>query len=89
MAHVPIYQMMTTVIMIYGLTLLGEEDPRLVRFASSSAKSGLRVIVPILPGLKSMDICMDDLDIISQLASHLYEEYKKPIGLVAFSAGEV
>lgn len=83
----PHHEAMNTVIMIYGLTLLGEADPRMTRFANSFRNSGFRVIVPVLPGLKSLDLCLEDLAVIKQLAIYLNRKYKKAIGLIAFSAG--
>jgi pimeloyl-ACP methyl ester carboxylesterase len=76
-----------SVIMIYGLTPLGEKDPRIVRFAQTFAKSGFRVIVPVLPGIISIDLCVEDLLKITKLSVELYEKYKEPLGMVAFSAG--
>lgn len=76
-----------TFIMMAGLTLLGERDPRLVNFARSFAESGFRVAAPALPGLKTFRYEVDDLTAMIDLVTALNSRYGGAIGITAFSAG--
>jgi pimeloyl-ACP methyl ester carboxylesterase len=73
--------------MLYGLTMAGEKDVRLVQFARAYAASGLRVAAPDLPGLKSFRYEPSDLALLEDLVLDLDAKYGGPIGLTAFSAG--
>lgn len=75
------------VMMIYGFTIAGEKEVRLVRLAKSFAAAGFRVIVPVLPGIKSINIEMGDLDILVDLMTTLCNESDNSIGIVGFSVG--
>jgi pimeloyl-ACP methyl ester carboxylesterase len=76
-----------TFVMVYGLTLKGERDPRLVNFSRCFAQSGLRVAVPDLAGLKSYRFDERDLAAIEALVSKLHSQYGGTIGITAFSLG--
>jgi hypothetical protein len=76
-----------TVLLIHGLVLAGENDPRLVRFARALASSGLRVIVPILAGLKAYRFDLADLDTLVEIATNIQAQSQAPLAVVAFSAG--
>lgn len=76
-----------TVVMVYGFTLAGEKEPRLVKFAQTFTASGFRVVVPELSGLKALTLERSDLDRLVHLICHLQEESGATIGLVGFSAG--
>ena len=74
-------------VMIYGLTMKGENDPRLVRFSRSFAKAGFHAAVPDLPGLKSFRFDDGDTRIIEDLIGALHSQYGKSVGVAAFSFG--
>ena len=76
-----------TVLMVYGFTLAGEKEPRLVRFTQSFSASGFRVAVPDLPGMKALTLERSDLDRIVNMIAHLHAEFAGPIGVIGFSAG--
>jgi len=77
----------SSVLMIYGLTYAGEKDPRLVRFASSLNSSGLRVVIPVLPGLKSFAATLGDLERLVDLLHFLPVQYGYPLRAIGFSIG--
>lgn len=83
----PPHTAVSTYILIYGLDLAGEKDPRMVRFASACSSAGLRAAVPDLAGLKSYCFSIVDLQIIAELADHLHQRFNSPIGMIGFSAG--
>ncbi len=76
-----------TVLMVYGFTLAGEKEARLVRFAQSFAQAGFRVVVPQLPGLKALDLVVGDLDVLADAIAFARRDAAGPIGIVGFSAG--
>ena len=73
--------------MVYGLTLQGKRDPRLVHFAQCFAQSGFRVAIPDLTGLTSLTLHEGDLVSIKTLVTKLYADHKEPVGICAFSFG--
>jgi pimeloyl-ACP methyl ester carboxylesterase len=74
-------------LLIYGLDLAGEKDPRLVRFAYACGAAGLRSAIPALPGLKSYRFDPGDLEALADLVNHLRQRTACPIGMIGFSAG--
>ena len=76
-----------TVMLIYGMTINGEEDARLLKFARSCANAGLKVVVPHLPGLMEFMVEEDDLRRLESIASVLSKESSEKIGLIGFSTG--
>ncbi len=80
-------QFRKTALLISGLALAGEKDPRLMHFARSMAASGLRVVVPILEGLKAYRFDPADQAKLLHIASRLRAESDLPLAVVAFSAG--
>jgi pimeloyl-ACP methyl ester carboxylesterase len=73
--------------MVYGFTMAGEKELRLVRFAQSFASFGFRVVVPDLPGLKSLDLVAGDLEMLISMIPYLHCDSARSIGLVGFSVG--
>jgi rhamnosyltransferase len=76
-----------TVVLIYGLTLEGELDPRVVAFAQALRGSGVRAVVPVLPGLKSFRFLAEDLTAVEDLLTTLQDEHGGPVAVAAFSTG--
>lgn len=76
-----------TLVMLYGMDYSGEEDPRLVKFANAFARSGFRVAIPSLPGLKGIDFQLGDVDLICDLVRTVGRWDAEPVGMVAFSIG--
>ena len=77
----------STVLMVYGFTLAGEKELRLIRFARAFATAGFRVVVPDLPGLKLLDLTTGDLELLVNMIAFLHGKSAGPIGLIGFSVG--
>ena len=87
--HQPLVEMqpLQTLVMLYGMDYAGEEDPRLVKFANAFSKSGFRVAIPSLPGLKGIDFQLEDIDLICDVVRTVDQWDAEPVGIVAFSIG--
>ncbi len=79
------------ILLTHGIIEAGKDDPRLIRFARSLARSGFVVLVPELRGMKSFRILFRDVDDIVAsfrfLASRKRIVDEKKIGLLGFSYG--
>ena len=79
------------ILLTHGIIEAGKDDPRLIRFAHSLARSGFVVMIPELKGMKSFRILFSDVDDI--VASFRYLATRKEIvdeskmGLMGFSYG--
>jgi hypothetical protein len=79
------------IVLTHGIIEDGKDDPRLIRFARSLARSGFVVLVPELEGMKSFRILFSDVDDI--VASFTYLRSLKDrvdemrMGLLGFSYG--
>ena len=79
------------ILLTHGIIEEGKDDPRLIRFARSLARSGFVVLVPELKGMKSFRILFSDVDDI--VASFRFLASRKEIvdeskmGLLGFSYG--
>ena len=77
------------ILLTHGIIEDGKNDPRLIRFAHSLARSGFVVLVPELKGMKSFRILFSDVDDIVASVHHLLalkdivDETK--IGIMGFS----
>ncbi|MEW6440989.1 MAG: alpha/beta fold hydrolase [bacterium] len=76
-----------TVVLLHGITLRGEKDPRLVRLARAMAASGLRAAAVSLPGLKSCRFDRSDLRAILDSVEELRARTRTSIAVAAFSVG--
>ena len=83
----PSKPLLGTLLMIYGFTLAGEKEPRLIRFAKAFTAAGFRVVVPDLPGLKSLDLRKGDLERLIDMMAFLHRELEGSVGVVGFSVG--
>ncbi|MBI2986252.1 MAG: alpha/beta hydrolase [Deltaproteobacteria bacterium] len=89
--RVPDGKRRAAILLTHGIIEAGKDDPRLIRFARSLARSGFVVLVPELKGMKSFRILFSDVDDI--VASFLYLASRKEIvdeskmGLLGFSYG--
>ena len=77
----------STVIVVQGLVILGERDPRMINFARALASGGVRAAAIHLPALSECRFAASDLSALVDLAQSLYAESQQPLGLVAFSFG--
>jgi fermentation-respiration switch protein FrsA (DUF1100 family) len=78
------------ILLTHGIIEAGKDDPRLVRFARSLARSGFVVLVPELRGMKSFRILLGDVDdIVTSFRALASLELvdKEKIGLLGFSYG--
>jgi dienelactone hydrolase len=79
------------ILLTHGIIEAGKDDPRLIRFAYSLARSGFVVLVPELLGMKSLRILLTDVDdIVSSfrfLGSMKDQVDKEKMGLLGFSYG--
>jgi pimeloyl-ACP methyl ester carboxylesterase len=76
-----------TLVLIYGMTISGENDRRLLKFAHSCANAGLKVIIPHLPGLMEYRFARNDLRRLVDIVSLLAQNSREKIGLIGFSTG--
>lgn len=76
-----------TVLVVYGMTILGREDVRLVRFARACVDNGLRVIMPHLPGLMDFEISRQDMQRLESIVRCEAAHEQEQLGLVGFSTG--
>lgn len=77
----------TTVLLVTGVGVWGEAEPRLIRLARSLAGVGLRVVVPVLPGLKELRFEQGDLTLTRECLRHSLHAYQEPLAVVAISTG--
>ena len=76
-----------TLLLLYGLTAAGEKESRLVHFAHALCASGFRLLVPVLPGIKTYRFDEHDLVCLLDLIAAARQEYPGSLGIVAFSYG--
>jgi pimeloyl-ACP methyl ester carboxylesterase len=76
-----------TLVLIYGMSIAGENDRRLLKFARACANAGLKVIVPHLPGLMEYRFARNDLLRLAEIVSMLVQDDHEKIGLIGFSTG--
>jgi len=75
-----------TIVFVYGLLLQGERDPRVIRFARAMASTGVRVVVPVLNGMKSFLLEPADRDALTDIIEHVSQN-ENPTAIFAASAG--
>jgi pimeloyl-ACP methyl ester carboxylesterase len=79
------------ILLTHGIIETGKDDPRLIRFAHSLARSGFVVLVPDLLGMKSLRVRLSDVDDIVAsfrfLSSLKNQVDKRKMGLLGFSYG--
>jgi pimeloyl-ACP methyl ester carboxylesterase len=80
-------QPVKTIMPIYGMGLLAENDPRLNKFTQACLEMNTRVVVPHLPGLGSFRLDSGDLEKVIDLLTHIHAEYQGNISVIGFSAG--
>jgi rhamnosyltransferase len=85
----PVAPARRTVLLVPGFTMEGEHDSRLVAFAESLCESGVRAVVPILPGLKSFQFLEEDLKAVEDVVAERHAQEGRPVALAAFSVGGV
>ena len=76
-----------TVILVYGMSIAGENDGRLLKFARACANAGLKVIIPHLPGLMEFRFARNDLQRLVEIASLTAQNNHENVGLIGFSTG--
>lgn len=80
-------QVRKTVMLVTGVGVRGEAEPRLIRMARSLAALGMRVVVPLLPGLRELRFEQSDLALARECLRHIRQVYKEPLAAVAVSTG--
>lgn len=76
-----------TLLLIYGMSIAGENDSRLLKFAHACVNAGLKVIIPHLPGLMDFRFSRSDLQRLVRITRLLARDGSKKIGLIGFSTG--
>jgi len=76
-----------TVVALHGATLNGKDDHRLQSFARALAASGIRCVLPSLPGLSRLEWTPEDARDIASLLGSLWVQEGAPPGLIGFSFG--
>jgi pimeloyl-ACP methyl ester carboxylesterase len=74
-------------VVVQGLTIQGERDPRLVNFSRALAESGVPAAAVALPELKACRFDEADLSAIIDLVTELSSASGQKIGIVGFSLG--
>lgn len=74
-------------VLVSGLTLRGERDERLVRFAQTLAAAGIEVAAPSLPGLYGGQEDVSDLEHIVAVVQAMGASGGRRVTLVGFSVG--
>lgn len=77
----------STWILVHGLTINGGKDPRLIRFAYALARSGVRCVVPTLPGLSTCRLEKGDPEKLAAIIRAESKGNRETVGLVGFSYG--
>lgn len=82
-------QARAAVLLVPGAAEEGKDDPRLVTFARALAGARFLVLVPDLPGLKTLQVSSEDIVEIADSAAHLagLPHGRGPLGLAAISYG--
>ena len=74
-------------VLMPGASPQGKDDPRLVAFAEALARARFEVLVPDLPGLRSLRVSADDADLVadalSALSQHRAAGGNATMGLIA------
>ncbi|MBP2238169.1 acetyl esterase/lipase [Sinorhizobium kostiense] len=77
------------VVLVPGIVRLGNDDPRIVAFAETMARSRFLVFVPDLQSLRDLSIRSEDVGELSALTWHIASKEtagaEKSVGIVAFS----
>jgi acetyl esterase/lipase len=77
------------VVVVPGVVRLGNDDPRIVAFAETMARSRFLVFVPDLQSLRELSIRSEDVDELSALTLYIASKVtggaEKSVGIVAFS----
>lgn len=76
-----------TVMLVYGMTIDGWDDPRVVKFARSCADADLEVVVPHLPGLAKFMVESGDMRRLERIGGVLAKNSARKVGLIGFSTG--
>jgi esterase/lipase len=76
-----------TVLLVYGMTITGENDPRLLKFARACTDVGLKVVIPHLPGLMDFRVKKNDYDRLLDVAGSIAASASQKIGIIGFSTG--
>lgn len=78
-----------TLVLLHGLTPAGRREPRLERFAITLARAGFRVLVPDLPGMRSLAVGTEDVRAITDTLRQVLGQTGDPdcnaVGLMGFS----
>jgi pimeloyl-ACP methyl ester carboxylesterase len=76
-----------TWVLVHGVTVQGGQEPRLVRFAHSLARSGVTCVAPTLQGLASCRWEPGDIDSLVDVIITVSNNNCEPVGLIGFSYG--
>lgn len=76
-----------TLVLLHGLTPEGRREPRLVSFANTLARAGFAVLVPELPGMRSLSAGREDARDIGDALRHALDAQDdcQPVGELAVS----
>lgn len=87
--HRPTHGAKASIILVPGLVPQGKNDPRLVAMARTLARADFRVLVPELPGIRSLSVHRGHVESIRDAMIHARRSgalpAEAPLGLMAFS----
>jgi pimeloyl-ACP methyl ester carboxylesterase len=73
-------------VLLPGAARTGKDDPRLVALANSLARSGWLVLVPEIPGLRSLQVSAADAALVAEAVRSL-ERPRVAVAAISFAAG--
>ena len=72
-------------VVVHGLHYLGMEEPRLVNFAESMAKTGVEVLTPQLDAIADYRVTPESIDVIGSSAQKLAQLSGRKVGVLGLS----
>ncbi len=69
--YTPSRQYSAAIVLQHGAVREGKDDPRLVRFAEQLARAGFLVMVPEMPGAKSLRVTSHDIPVLRYAVQYL------------------
>jgi len=68
------------IVLVPGVAVRGKDDPRLVAFASTLARTRFLVLVPDLPNLRALKVRAEDAQSVADVFSQLLSQPEFPVG---------
>lgn len=91
--YIPSKKIIGTVVFTHGMTRSAYKDPRIVDFCKAMASCGYRMLVPLFPKIKALDVSVDSVNDIADSLRYFIEkkistEAKLAVFSVSFSGAQ-